>query len=327
MDKILQKEIEKKTGIKILPGSAPELVIQRVPIDIPLIDNLIGGGFPKGRITLLAGHYSTCKTFLCQKLIKSVQALGGKCVYIDAEKAFDPAWFQKTGVNIDELYVIQPDTGEQALDVAVFFLKQEFDLVILDSIATLLPNVEEEESVEKSTIGLLARLVNKGLRKMTGALSNKSILVLINQLRESIGGYGLNESLPGGKGQESHASIIVRFRKGAKLEENGNIVGYNVHCVQHKNKVGGVPLQAIDLPFRFDGTLDLLTGMIEIAMDKGIILRKGGWFYLYDGKYHGSMGIKTALQDNPELMKRFEDDLGSSINGIIMEESPSEDED
>lgn len=314
--------IEEATGIKLIKGNDPNLIIQRVPLDIPIFDNLIGGGFPKGRMILIAGEYSSCKTFLCQILIKKVLSDGGKVVYVDAEKTYDPEWFAKTGIDINQLYIASPDTGEETIDVVVKLLEEGVDLIVIDSLAAMIPSFEQEESAEKNTMALQARLINKAVRKFKTANKKNSILVMINQLRDSIGGYGMGEFIPGGRGQEFYSSIVLKLRRGSKIEDKdagkSKIVGYMVRCMQQKNKVGGLPFQSVEIPFSFDGYIDTIAGLVTLAEEYKIIVRGGPYYSLFGEKYRGMNGLKLALQNNPVLMEKLKEMVS---NGNFIESS------
>lgn len=304
----LIKTIEKENKISIRRGSDPELIVKKIPIGIPILDTLLGGGIPIGRFTLIAGNYSTCKTFLCQELIKVFQANDWEALYIDIEKTFDPVWFAKTGVDIDKLFVLQPDNGEQAFDVAVAAAEGGVQLIILDSLAAMVSVAEEDELMEKNTMGLQARLVSKGLKKLSAANKSNSTIILINQVRDAIGGYGNPEMLPSGRAQHFYSSVELRLRRGPKItdpEDKDKVIGCTIRCIQEKNKVGGLPLQSIELPFMYEGHIDSDAGLLEIAMDVGVVVQRGAMYTLFGERYRGKSNLLKILTENDDLMSRL----------------------
>jgi len=205
-------------------GSNPDAKLERIPSGIDTFDKMIGNGLVRGRIHLFTGGFASGKTYISQKVIESAQKSGGVCVYIDAEKRFDPTWFSLTGVDIDKLIISRPTHGEQALDLSVFYLKENVDVLVIDSLAALVPMQEDADSMEQQSIGLQPRMLNKAFRKIIPA-NNKTVLIAINQQRQEIGTVfhrGIQKKMPGGEGQYYYASLIVDIRRGDWIKSDNH---------------------------------------------------------------------------------------------------------
>lgn len=300
-----------KSGL-LKKGSDPSLDIQLVPFGIPKLDDMIGGGLPRGRNTLFVGNYSSGKTFLAQMAIKSVQKAGGSAAYVDAERSFDRDWFRASGVDTDALLVSVPEYGERAADVVVALLEAGVDIVVLDSIASLIPAVEDEESMEKQTIGLHARLVTKAYKKATVA-NKTSIFIGINQIRREIGPYG-GETYPGGEYHKFASHMTLRVKRDGwikeKVDGHEKKLGFDMSIEAVKNKVGK-PWGVCSLPFYFTGEIDEMVTNIDMALAKEIMVQKGPYYYWGDKeKWLGKMGIRIYFQENPDKYEEFLKELG-----------------
>ena len=301
------KFVEKETSYKLGMANNPEFVPQWIPFDIPPLDTILGGGFPLGRTSLIIGDFSAGKTFIAQKAIVSAQNQNRLTAFIDVEKCFDPGWFKLTGVDIDNLILSQPGTGEEALDIVIALIKAKVDLVIMDSIAALLPISEEEEGMEHQFIAIQARLFNKGLRKITQANRMNTAFVAINQLREGIGGRFVDERLPAGRGQEFFSSIILRVRRGPFIKEKvGKIekkIGFNMRLETVKNKLVA-PYQSCELPFLFEGgVLDVIAGLVQLGLDCGVIQQRQAYYEVDGNKVLGKQRLIDLLKDNLDLQE------------------------
>lgn len=296
----------KKRKLRIYDGSDKRLIVVKVPFGIPQIDTVLGGGIPLGRTIVVTGNFGAGKTFFSQMTMANFQKLGYSVAYVDTERRYDPPWFASSGVNIDTLKVAQPSSGENALDTCAFLVEEKFGLVVLDSIAALVPTAELEGSMEDSTIASQARLLNKGLRKITELniasedLTYKgTAFVLLNQMRSGIGPF-TTYALPGGKGQQFFASILLRIMRGSYIEEDGKKVGFNMKFVTDKNNITTWP-QECSLPFRFSGTIDTVGGLVELAIDVGVIIQKGPYFYL-------PLSEEKAIMGKQALIERLKED-------------------
>lgn len=301
---LLEKAIK---GVHSRRGSAPNLQLKWLPTQIEPLDYILGGGLPYGRTILIKGDFSSGKTYICQKIMAAAQKQGKLCAFNDVEKTFEPIWFKTTGVDIDNLIVVQPGSGEEALDVSLALIEAGVDVVVLDSVAALVPTSELEGDMDNQQVGAIARLLNKGLRKIANANNGKSVFIILNQLRMGIGAAPFpTEALPGGKGQWSFSSIVLDVKRGAWITEGqgGPRIGFNMRLFTEKNKVN-IPQQECILPFIFEGgVLDTARGLLDIALEIGIIKQKGAMYEnvsFPEGRIRGKLNVIAFLQNNPEV--------------------------
>ena len=310
----LIKSVEKNLKGIVARGSDEKVAIERLSSGIPVLDKILGGGYVRGVNHIFSGEWSSGKTYIAMVAMKQVQKEGGTAVLIDIEKAYDPHWYTLVGVDIDKLIVIRPNYGEEALDAVLECLKANVDLIVIDSLAGLLPMDEMEGSMEDKQMGSQARLINKALRKFIPA-NTKTVILAINQLRASIGSMyhpGLTETMPGGKGQTFFSHLILSIsRKGSltkRVDRKGNEtiefessgsdkkregqkVGFIIHCFTSKSKISP-PFQHCEIPLNFiSGQLDNLAALIDVAIDEGIIEQKGAWYYYADKTLQGKNGV------------------------------------
>lgn len=289
-------------------GNSPDAVLEKIPSGIDVFDAMIGGGLIRGRLHLFAGGFGSGKTYISQKVIESAQKLGGKCVYIDAEKRFDPAWFKLTGVDVENLILARPNYGEEALDMVIFYLKQKVDVVIIDSLAALVPMQEEADSMEQQSIGIQARMLNKAFRKIT-PINDRTALIAINQQRQTIGNVytrGVQKTMPGGEGQYYYASLIVDVRRGEyKKDKNDERVGHEINCVVSKCNFYP-PFGKCIIPLVYKtGQVDTMGIIINLAIDYDIIKKKAGWYYI-EGEEKPEQGIENVIQFYKENPDKFQ---------------------
>ena len=305
MKDLIEKAKKKIPGANIEFGNSSNLKINWIDTGIPILNNLLGSGIPRGRVTLFVGPYGGGKTFTTQVIMGKVQRNGGIAAYIDVERGYDPDWFKKSGVKIEELFVSQPTSGEIALDTVLFLIEEGIDIIVLDSIAALVPSEELEKNMEQFTIGAQARMFNKGLRKVIQAFTNRahelgseknSAFIAVNQVRSGIGGPITFETYPAGKGQQSFASIIMKVHRGPWHHE-GKEVGFEISCKTEKNKLA-TPFQNCSIPFKFTGEVDVLVGLIDLALNVGIIQQRGPYFQYGDFKVQGKLGLINYIKDN-----------------------------
>lgn len=344
---VVMKELNKKfgEGVVMKASEAKALDITRIPTGSVALDIVTGGGIPESRITLITGGYSCGKTAVATKIVGEAQKLfrkrfeegtegvEKKCVWIDAEGAFDNEWAKKLGVDIDSLIVCKPEYGEQALDIADVMVKtDDIGLVVLDSIASLVPRAESDESMDKLFMGDTAKMNNKFFRKLSGGMNGRDMsiaedksptLILINQIREKIGVlYGNPNTLPGGKGQEFSASIMLELRRGDwiqfKMDKNGTqveeVVGQWIKVTATKNKtapprrVGEFRFFFSDTPYTFRaGDIDTAEEIIRYAIKFGIIKRRGS-YYEIEGREHNIQGqdnVVKELREDKELLEKM----------------------
>jgi recombination protein RecA len=299
----LEKTYGKGTVMKL--GDSP---VEEVPVissgSIALDVALGVGGFPRGRVIEIYGPESSGKTTLAIHAIAEAQKAGGIAAFIDAEHAFDRSYAQKLGVDIDNLFVSQPDNGEQALEIADNLIRSgAIDIIVIDSVAALTPKSEIEGEMGDSKMGLQARLMSQALRKLTGTISKTgSCCIFINQLREKIGVmFGNPETTTGGNALKFYASIRLDIRKISQIKDGDNPTGNRVRVKVVKNKIAP-PFRQAEFDLVFGEGISKLGEIIDIGVDKNIIKKSGSWFSYGDTKLgQGRDAVKKLLADNPEL--------------------------
>jgi len=313
-DELLKKA--KKSKLRLFYGNDPRLKVVKVPFGIPQLDTILGGGMPLGRMTLVVGNFGVGKTFFAQTAMANFQKQGYSAAYVDTERRYDPEFFKASGIDVDLLLVSQPSSGENALDTCVFLIGEQVGIVVLDSVAALVPTVELEGNMEDSTIAALARLFNKGLRKVADInIASEDLeyrgtaFIAINQMRSGIGPF-TSYSLPGGQGQQYFSSILLRVMRGPRIEENGERVGFYMKFTTDKNNLASWP-QTCQLPFRFEGFIDTVGGLVELAIDLGVIIQKGGYFSVPEVEgtrnIQGKLAVIEELKQNSELFERIKE--------------------
>jgi len=277
------------------------------------------GGYPKGRIIEIYGPESSGKTTLAIHAIAEAQKAGGIAAFIDAEHAFDRFYAQKLGVDIDNLYISQPDNGEQALEIAEQLIRSAaVDILVVDSVAALTPKKEIEGDMGDSAVGLHARLMSQALRKLTGTISKtKTTCIFINQLREKIGVmFGNPETTTGGNALKFYASVRLDIRKSATLKDGDQPIGNQVKVKVVKNKVAP-PFRKAEFEITFGEGISKIGEIVDLATEYNILKKSGSWFSYGDSKLgQGRDAVKAVLKDNPELC----DELEAKIMEIIKEQ-------
>lgn len=305
------KEIEDNFGKgAVFRGKDAGLDVEVIPTGIIKLDKALGvGGLPRGRVTEIFGQESSAKTTLALTLIATAQMTGEKCVFIDMEHAFDPVWARAVGVDVDELFISQPDSAEQALDIYERFIKsKEVGVLALDSVAALVPRAEIAGDYGDSHIGLQARLLSQAMRKMTPHLAKSpTVCVFINQVREKVGiSFGSNEVTPGGRALKFYSSVRIETRRGKAIKEGDKFIGTYIKANVVKNKVGP-PFHKVEMELFYgeDGMgmgLSREGSLIEECIDTGLVIQSGSWYSSADGTKYGQ-GIGKAckyLRDNPD---------------------------
>ena len=296
-------------------GRAP---VDVIPTGSIALDLALGiGGYPRGRIVEIYGPESSGKTTVALHAIANVQAAGGIAAFIDAEHALDPEYAKNLGVDLDSLYVSQPDTGEQALEITDTLVRSgAIDLVVIDSVAALVPRAEIEGEMGDSHVGLQARLMSQALRKMAGALSNtNTTIIFINQLREKIGVmFGSPETTTGGKALKFYASVRLDIRRIETLKGGTEAVGNRTRVKVVKNKMAP-PFKQAEFDILYGVGISREGSLIDFGVDHGIVKKSGAW-YTYEGDQlgQGKENARTFLRDNPDLCndieKRLKEQLG-----------------
>jgi recombination protein RecA len=274
---------------------------------------------PKGRVVEIYGPESSGKTTIAIHVIAEAQKKGGMCAIIDAEHAFDSAYAQKLGVDIDNLLISQPDYGEQGLEIADrLILSGALDVVVIDSVAALVPKGELEGEMGDSKMGLQARLMSQALRKLTGTISKtNTICIFINQLREKIGVmFGNPETTTGGNALKFYASVRLDIRRMAQIKDGDEAVGYRVKVKVVKNKVAP-PFRVAEFDIVFGEGISKVGEILDMGVEMGIVQKSGSWFsYNSDKLGQGREGVKTLLQDNPALADELEAKIREKIKEL-----------
>jgi recombination protein RecA len=306
-------QIEKQLGkgsIMRMGADTPRVRIGSIPTGAINLDAAIGiGGVPRGRITEIYGPESSGKTTLTLHLAANVQRMGGVAAYVDAEHALDIEYAKKLGVNVEDLLVSQPDTGEQALEIVEILVRSgAVDLVVIDSVAALVPKAEIEGEMGDSHVGLQARLMSQALRKLAGAINRSNCaVVFINQLREKIGVmFGNPETTTGGKALKFYASLRLDIRRIGPVKDKEAVVGNHVRVKVVKNKVAP-PFRQAEFDVMFDEGISHTSLLVDLASEANIIQKSGAWYSYGDQRIgQGRENAKLFLRDNPPLMAEVE---------------------
>jgi len=300
-------------------GSDSRVRVDAIPTGAINLDAAIGvGGIPRGRVTEIYGPESSGKTTLCLHVVANAQRAGGVAAYIDAEHALDTDYAQKLGVDIDNLLVSQPDTGEQAMEICEILVRSgAVDVVVIDSVAALVPRAEIEGDMGDSHMGLQARLMSQALRKLTGAIArSRTSVIFINQLREKIGVmFGNPETTTGGKALKFYASVRLDIRRIAAVKEKEDVIGSHVRVKGVKNKVAP-PFKQAEFDIMYSEGISHASLVLDIAAESGIIDKSGAW-YSYGSQRigQGRENAKMYLKDNQALLAEVEEKV-KTVLGI-----------
>jgi recombination protein RecA len=292
-------------------GERTNMAIETIPTGALSLDLALGvGGLPRGRITEIYGPESSGKSTLAMHVVAEAQRNGGVCAYIDAEHAMDPVYARAIGVDVDQLLISQPDTGEQALEIADMLCRSgAIDVLVIDSVAALTPRAEIEGEMGDTHVGLQARLMSQALRKLTGNLSKtRTIAIFINQLREKIGVmFGSPETTPGGRALKFYSSVRLDIRRIEALKDGAEVVGNRTRVKVVKNKVSP-PFRQAEFDIMYGKGISREGSLIDMAVDFGIVKKSGAWF-TYEGEQlgQGREKAKDFLRQNPEVTMEISD--------------------
>lgn len=313
-------QIEKQYG----KGSIMKLG-QDFKVDVPAImtgsialDIALGvGGVPRGRVIEIFGPEASGKTTLSLNIIANAQKAGGQAAFIDAEHAFDAAYAKKIGVNLDDLLISQPDSGEQALEIAETLVRSSaVDVIVIDSVAALTPQKEIEGEMGQSFMGLQARLMSQALRKLSGAISkSKTCVIFINQIRMKIGVmWGNPETTPGGRALKFYASVRIDLRRIASLKKGDEVVGNRVRASIVKNKVAA-PFRKAEFDIMYDEGISKAANILDVAEGRGIVKKVGTWYAYGEEKLgQGKENARLFLKENPRVLDKIEKDVMVGIS-------------
>ncbi len=306
-------------GTVVRLGDATHLAVEVIPTGSLTVDIATGvGGIPRGRITEIYGPESSGKTTLCLHVIAEAQKRGGLCAFVDMEHALDPRYAEQIGVNVETLYVAQPDTGEQALEITEALVRSgALDVVVVDSVAALVPRAEIEGEMGDSHVGLQARLMSQALRKLSGAIKSSNVAVLFtNQLREKVGVmFGSPETTSGGRALKFYASIRLDIRRLQSIKQGGETIGNRVKVRVTKNKVAAPFREAeFDMMF-YEGGISKVGEIVDLGVELGIIDKRGAFFRYNEGLLgQGREAAKQFLLQTPAVADEIEDAIRAHFN-------------
>ena len=328
----IEKQFGKGSVMKL--GEFKAMEVEAIPTGALSLDIALGiGGVPRGRIIEVFGPESSGKTTLALHVIAEAQKMGGEAAFIDAEHALDPVYAKKLGVDIDNLIVSQPDTGEQALEITEALVRSgALDVVVVDSVAALVPKAEIDGEMGDSHMGLQARLMSQALRKLAGAINkSKTVLIFINQLREKIGVmFGNPETTTGGRALKFYASVRMDIRKTEMMKQDGQVIGNRVRVKVIKNKVAP-PFREAEFDVLYGKGISKVGNILDMAVNLDIVEKSGAWFS-YNGQRisQGRENAKRYLEEHPDIMdeieKKVRDNFAKAFEQSLGEELPSDDE-
>ena len=329
--KLTTDQIETKFGrgsIMRLGEGGADLAVGVIPTGALQLDAALGiGGVPRGRIVEIFGPESSGKTTLALQIVAEAQATGGLAAFIDAEHALDPVYAARLGVDIDELLISQPDTGEQALEICDMLVRSgAIDVVVVDSVAALVPRAEIEGEIGDSTVGLQARLMSQGCRKLAGSLSkSNTTCIFINQLREKIGVmFGSPETTTGGRALKFFASVRIDIRRIETLKKDGEMVGNRVRAKVVKNKVAP-PFRQAEFDLMYGEGISREGCVLDMAVDCGLVKKSGAWYtYNEERLGQGREAAKQTLKGNPDVRDEIETRVRESYGVPVVERSQEE---
>ena len=331
--KQIQKEYGEGSIMKL--GENQKMNIKSISTGSLNLDIALGvGGVPRGRIIEIYGAESSGKTTLAIHIIAEAQKLGGIAGFIDAEHALDPVYAKALGVNIDELLISQPDTGEQALEIADMLVRSgALDVIVIDSVAALVPKAEIEGEMGDQQMGLQARLMSKALRKLTGSISkSNTVMIFINQIREKIGGFsfvpGVQTTTSGGRALKFFSTVRMEVKRIGSIKQGDEVIGNETLVKVTKNKVSP-PFKEARFNIMYGKGISKIGEILDIAIDNGIVAKSGAWFSYGDERLgQGRVNVENSLAENTELLGRIETDVMKIIKPAVEaeEDAPAAEE-
>ena len=315
-------------GAIIRLGEARHMQVEVIPTGALPLDIALGvGGVPRGRVIEIYGPESSGKTTVCQHIIAEAQKRGGICAFVDMEHALDPVYAARCGVDIDNLYVSQPDTGEQALEIAEALIRSgTMDVVVVDSVAALVPRAEIEGEMGDAHVGLQARLMSQALRKLSGVIKQtNTVMIFTNQLRQKIGVmFGNPETTSGGNALKFYASVRLDIRRIQALKTGGDVIGNRTRVKVKKNKVAP-PFTECEFDIMYNEGISKTGDVLDLAVEYGLVDKRGAYFR-YDETLlgQGRENAKVFLAENPEMLLELEDAIRAEANLPSLREVPAE---
>ena len=326
---LTREQIEKKYGKGSIMkyGEGSQLAVEVIPTGSLAIDAALGvGGVPRGRVVEIFGPESSGKTTLALSVLAEAQAMGGVAAFIDAEHALDPSYAARLGVDLDEILVSQPDTGEQALEICDMLVRSgAIDVVVVDSVAALTPRAEIEGEMGDATVGAQARLMSQALRKLTGSLSkSNTTCIFINQIREKIGVmYGSPETTTGGRALKFFSTVRIDIRRGEAIKQGTEILGNRTKAKIVKNKVAP-PFRVAEFDIMYGEGISKESSILDLGVAQGILKRSGAWYTYGDVRLgQGREAAKETLRTNPDMSLEVETAIREKL-GMLKVEKVSE---
>jgi len=317
-------QIEKAYGIGAVMklGQTTSYKVDFIPTGSLSLDMALGiGGVPRGRVIEIYGPESSGKTTVALQIAGQAQKRGGEVAFIDVEHALDPVYAGNLGVNIDNLLVSQPDSGEQALEIAEALVRSgAIDVIVIDSVAAMTTKAEIDGEMGDSHVGQLARLMSQALRKLTSAISKSNcVAIFINQVREKIGvTYGNPETTPGGRALKFYSTVRIEVRRGEQLKSGAEIIGNRTKCKVVKNKVAP-PFKECEFDIMYGTGIAHEGELIDLGVELGIVQKGGAWFSYNDNKLgQGRDNAKNFLKDNPDIAQEIEDKIRAGADSIVL---------
>ena len=313
MEKTNEEAIEtllKSKNLNLMRGDSDDFSFGRIAFGIPALDNLTGGGIPKKRMTIMYGPTNVGKSYLASQVVANTQKAGGIAAWIDTELSWDSDWVERCGIDSAKVLVSQPTSGEEAMDTARELMRAGVDVIVLDSIAGLVPTAVHDQDFSYSPMAWQARFVNSSLPRLLPNLKNGSSFIAINQVRSSMGPVAL-DNMPGGVGQAFFAHFLLQVRRSGWIKEGNDNVGFDMEDRLRKSKVGGENWRSAVVPFRVDGGIDIVESFIREGIDRKLIKQSGAWYEYNEQKVMGMNGIKAAFNDNPKMFTQLQNELTS----------------
>jgi len=303
-------QLLKNDKLNLQLGDSEKFGYSRIPFNIPALDQLTGGGIPKKRMTLIYGPTNVGKSYLASQIVVNAQKEGGIAAWIDTELSWDGNWYAKCGIDISKILVSQPTNGEEALDIVRTLMQKGVDVIVLDSIAGLVPTAVVEEEFSYNPIAWQARFVNSALPKLLPNLQYGSAFVAINQVRASMGPVAL-DNMPGGLAQAFFAHFLLQVRRNGWIKEGKDNVGFDMEIRLRKTKVGGENWKSAIVPFRVDGGIDVTESFIREGIERKLITQAGPWYSYQEHKVMGMNGVKKLFLEKASLFEELKVELNS----------------
>ena len=308
-EKVIEGLLKDKK-LNLFRGDDRAFEYSRIPFNIPVLDKLTGGGIPKKRFTLIYGPTNVGKSYLASQIVMNAQKLGGLTAWIDTELSWDSEWMEKCGLDTSKILVSQPTNGEEAFKTVRTLMDAGIDVIVLDSIAGLVPTAVADEEFSYNPIAWQARFVNSSMPKLLAHLHHGSAFVAINQVRASMGPVAL-DNMPGGLAQSFFAHFLIQVRRSGWIKEKDQNVGFDMEVRLRKTKVGGENWKSAVVPFRVSGGIDVAESYIREAIAQKVIKQAGPWYQYKDDKVMGLNGIKKLFIEQPEKFESLKNELTS----------------